>query len=1403
MARSSRHKSHRQHRDRSSREGRDRSESEDEERDSRVEEVVVASKTRVSRDSEAGKRKSSGRDLSGPGDDEFVEEHGRKRKDRGEDSGRWNGGDEDDGMVDKSLQNEEIGDLEREKTAKSTVLLVDSATKSSRRVEGSVERNEDSSGRRRPEKDSSRRESSSQHRETKEKGKERRPDEDLSRRGNSSHYRDAKERDSERRSADDSSRRESSSHYKKDGKERDKDQRSEEDMSWRESINQYKDSKDRDRERRSERDSKKIPDTGHEKYDDVANRKQSNTKEKQKDNDDSDWQIRDDLQNPELEKELEKRRRRRDGSGDKEKWIGDDRDNDDRRLFSKDEQLSSRDDRTKNGSYKDERHRDRHRGDYDRDHRRHDDKYRDEHSSRSHPRDRSESKHLREDKILEGQYKKSKLQNSDLDGSSYIDERETKFKDKRERKRVSDETEDYSDLKPRNAKEPRVDRERASSGSRKVDAQIDGNRFDHTHSDNSRRKGSPSSNPYGAKDRSRHIQRQQERGSPSGERLHVGTTSTGDHGGFSGHRSRDSEPQPSGKHKLNDDIHSSELLLESAPASQNDQTPRSDTHPSPVHSIEKSPSTSDWRSSDRNDLRSGREIQKAGQRNAASKDAKDFSLEDRAFELPSEKLIMENYSRTDTYSRELASGGQSSFQRTGHQPSHLPPPPPVRHGVDSPSVLGSYEDDVRVQSGDRKSGRYRRSADPGMARAHGNAWKATSTWPSPAANGFIPLQPPPTAFHPNVQQFPNQPLFSVRPSIDLHHSGVPYNIHDATDRFSGHVRPFGWHNPVGDSCPPHMQVWDGNNGMFPDETHVYGRSEWDQNRHMIENRGWEWKAQHGSMNVEFPAPQKESEYPAHSLGEETWVGQSGNWLPNDQTELERGQSEAIGGKQQNGTHPIKTSVDAAPKALPQKTAETSKSLSVLQSSKTSNEDTMGLCRSYISKLDISANLTCSELYEQCISLLEKRDEISEIKVFKHLQPEDNKAAAKTQNYMLNAFFPKVPETICQRAMSLYKKQIEGAKLKKPVVPLVFSADSKDSAEASDAEKVPVTENVDEGVHNQIPPDAEKIPVTEKVDDEGVCNQNHPDVEKIPVTEKVEGVYNQISPTEKSPDVGETNSVFNKTFSSDTIVASTLSACEMKEDNNASAGSEGDFIIVDANEASGVIVDGVDANEPSSVTSIIGDAANANEPSTVIGDAADANEPSGIIGDAADANEPSSVIGAAIDVDEQSSAIGGTVVADEPSGAIADTVVTDEPSGAKGDAVVTDEPSGAIGDAVNVEEPSRPVGDAVNVEEPSRPVGDAINADELSNITGEAVNANEPADILPDAVYVNEPSGTIGDGVDANELADTVPSAVVEPSGVKPDIDEPLLREGSESCEVIMQECREISNRIHDPPESTH
>ncbi|KAJ0971720.1 hypothetical protein J5N97_019679 [Dioscorea zingiberensis] len=1171
MARSSRHKSHRQHRERTSREGRDRSESEEEERDARVEEPVVASKTRVSRDLEVEKKKSSGRDLVGPGDDVFVEEHGRKRKEREEVSGRWTCGDEGDGLVGKGLQNEEIGDLEQqEKTTKTTVLLVDSASKSSRRIEGSVERNEDSLGKRQTEKDSGRRESSSQHRETKEKGKERRLDEDLCRRGSSSQYRDVKGRGSEQRSVDDSSRRESGSQYKKDGKGREKDQRSEEDLSWRDSINQYKDTKDRSRERRSERDA-----------DDVAKRKQGAPKEKQKDNDDSEWEIRDDLRNPELEKELEKRSRRRDGSRDKEKLIGDDRDNDDRRLLSKDDQLSSRDDRTKNGSYKDERHKDRHRGDYDRDHRRHDDKYRDEHSSRNHPRDRSESKQHREDKVLEGQYKKSKLQDSDLDGSPYIDERDTRFKDKRERKRAYDETEDHSDFKSRNAKEQRVDRERAASGSSKVDSQIDRSRFNDTHSDkvdshlsNCRQKGSPSSHAYGAKDRTRHISRQPEKGSPSGERLHCDTTSTGDHGSFSGVRFRDSDSLSSGKNKISDDIPSSELL-ESAAASQYDQTPRSDTHASPVHS----PTTSDWRSLDRNDL-SSHEIQKAVQRNATSKDGKDFSLEDRGCELPSGKLIMKNHSRTDTCSREPASLGQSSFQKTGPQPSHLPPPSHVRHGIDSPSVLGSYEDDTRVQSGDRKSSsRYRRSSDPGMGRVHGNAWKASSTWPSPAANGFIPLQPPPTGFHPAVQQFQNQPLFSVRPSIELHHSGVPYNIHDATERFPGHVRPFSWHNPVGDSCPPHLQVWDGSNGMFADETHLYGRTEWDQNRRMIENGGWEWKSQHGNMNVEFSAPQKESEYPTHSSVDETWVGQSGNWLPHEQAELERSPAESLGGKLQNGTHPIMNSVDTLLKTLPERKADTSKSPSVPQSSKTSNEDTMRLCCSYISKLDISANLARSELYEQCVSLLEKTDKISDHKVSKHLQFEDDKAAAKTKNYMLNAFFPRVPDVIYQRAMSLYKEQVESAKVKNPATPLACSEDTKVSAEAPDAEKIPDTGKVDEGVSS---PEA--------------------------VNDKV-------------------NPVFNQMLSGDAIEANTESACDMEEDNNESAGVEGDNALISVIEPSGIILDAVDANEPSGD---IPDHVDANEPSDIIPDHLDANKPSGIIHDHVDANEPS---GMKLDVNE--------------------------------------------------------------------------------------------------------------------------------------------------------------------------
>ncbi|KAK9274626.1 hypothetical protein L1049_021877 [Liquidambar formosana] len=151
-----------------------------------------------------------------------------------------------------------------------------------------------------------------------------------------------------------------------------------------------------------------------------------------------------------------------------------------------------------------------------------------------------------------------------------------------------------------------------------------------------------------------------------------------------------------------------------------------------------------------------------------------------------------------------------------------------------------------------------------MGRPQGNAWKGVPNWPSPVANGFIPFHngPPPVGFHPVMQQFSAPPMFGVRPSMELNHPGVPYHISDA-DRFSGHVRPFGWRNPVDDSCPPPLHGWDANNGVGGDGSHMYGRLDWDHNRTLTSGGGWEtsgdiWKGKNAGSTMELPsAYQKE------------------------------------------------------------------------------------------------------------------------------------------------------------------------------------------------------------------------------------------------------------------------------------------------------------------------------------------------------------------------------------------------------------------------------------------------------------------------------------------------------------------------------------------------------------------
>ncbi|XP_010915648.1 uncharacterized protein [Elaeis guineensis] len=991
MPRSSRHRSHREHK------YGERSDSEEDRhsrgRKERVEEQ--GSGSRVSRDRESEKQKSSS--LPQPGGGDMSVEQWRKRKNREEDlaaSGRLNGARKDDRVADLGPKGENSGLAESEKATKSKISAVASRDRSRRRPEGSAERYEDGSSKveltkRRSEKDlsreSSRRESSSQYKDAKEKGRVRGPEKDLSR-----------------------------------------------DLTRRESSSQYKNVKEKERDRGLERD-KKAHGSRHERPDDLGSWNQvaktscsEDERALKKDKELSEWQIRDDLLNVELEKELEKPRGGGDGSADRDKWQGDGRDSDDRRL-------SSRDDCPKNESYRNERHRgERHKDgryrdkyweDLDRDQRHRDDRRQGEHSSRDHASNRSDSKHHRDENwISESHYKKSKLQDSDR-GGSYGEDHSTKYKDLRGRRRSFDENDAYGDLRPQSAKES--------------DGDIDGawpDKIDSNRSNN-RPKSSPSSVVHAIKDQSRHSLRRAEPAcqdlSP-GERDHSSAATVGDLAGISGGRDGTSDSRYLEKTKTRDHISSGEYLIETAASSKFGKTRRSDGRSPSVQLMEKSQATNDRQFLYRGGTRHSNDIEDVANKGGSYKDQRDYPTDD----VKEQKLLLKNrsmddYSKTEN-SEHVPLG--PSFNRNGHfpgsLPGHLPPLPPVRHGIGSP-VLGSYEDDNISQIGDRKLiSRYRKNSDFNAGRGQGSDWKNVPTWPSPVANGFPPFQHGPmlAGFPSAMQQFPAPSLFGMRPYMDVTHA---------------HVRPFGWHN-IMESPYPQVQGWDGRTGVLGDDSHAYGRPEWDhRNRHLMDGRGWEtsagtWKVQNGNFNIEIP---QESDFSTHSLPDEGWAGQSGN-----KSSSEQAHSESTEIKQSNDAPAAKNAAEVPPETIDEKTPVPSK---------TAGDDRSRFCCNYLSKLDISVDLASPELYKQCLTLLGTKDP-GVCNISKHGCHQNNndvnKVVGKSPNNLLTSLFPTNTEAFFQRAMSLYKKQREVAKA---MFPVATAKGEKDSPEVSDADKVKV------------------------------------------------------------------------------------------------------------------------------------------------------------------------------------------------------------------------------------------------------------------------------------------------------------------------------------------------------------
>lgn len=1037
MPRSSRHKSHKQSKH-SSRDVRERSDSEE---DVKTKNGREEGSVRVSKDSSSGEKRKlasqlrDGKDLSGHGNGEASEEYvsSKRRKDRVDVAGsdRWDGGDEraDGSVVDKGMKSSR---MDSEKGSKSKV-SIDSKSKSSRRHES--ERKEDNVG-----LVAEKEESKSGKVEAKRKGEK-----DSSQK-EASQYKDAKEKEKERGS-------------EKDRKVQDSKRDSE--------------TRVRDSEVKRKRESESV-DVGVERP-------------VKKGTENTEWPLQDELRNPELEKELEKRIRRRDGSSDKDKYQ-DLRESDDRRMSSRGEHAKDvryKDERLKDGSYGDKyredvdrenRHRDgKQREDADKDKRHRDEKYRDEYTSRDRTTDKSDTKRLRdENHAAEIRRRKSRTQSNNHDGSPIYDDRSTRYKDDKGKRR-SDDKEDHSDTRPRSTKEQRTDVEKKSTSGAKIDSGTDRGRSHSRHGDvdstfgHNRRRSSPSSSSHVAKEQYRHSKHEES-------------------------RYQDSVPEERVRHSGAPEKVSVSRSMEKAIQKDDsrvlstERRPNSDAQTSPLQMTEKSPSSTsiDRRRVNRADVRQSLDVEESGP-SSVSKDAKDYSgVEGKASgQFPMETLLGDDLPQADGDNFSVSSPYAKSIHLPGNSKSL--PPPPFRTGVDSSAVSGPLEEDRS-----KSNNRYKRAGDTNMGRMQVNSWKGVPNWPSPVANGFIPFQhgPHPVGFHPMMQQFPAPPMFGVRPSMELNHAGVPYHIADA-DRFPSHGRPFGWRNPVDDSCPPSLHGWDPSNGIYGDESHMYGRLDWDHNRNLASGRGWEtsgdmWKGQNDGVSMELPSAPHKDDNSMRTPADEAWAGRSGQQqfgYEQNQPDLQVANIETI---QLNTIKEKERS--KAPETIPEKkpnNPETSK-------------DNHHLWHVYLSKLDVSADLTYPELYNQCTSLMDKeQSKAVDEDASKVLYAEEViEAKIKISNGKSStSLFAAINDSVFQRAMSLYKKQREETRT--ILLPSVPNGDEIPSTNAEDTKYIP-TSDQDIAVMPIPSPDEDKL-----VAQVSTCDQQQVEVIASSDQEKVE------------------------------------------------------------------------------------------------------------------------------------------------------------------------------------------------------------------------------------------------------------------------------------------------------------
>lgn len=387
---------------------------------------------------------------------------------------------------------------------------------------------------------------------------------------------------------------------------------------------------------------------------------------------------------------------------------------------------------------------------------------------------------------------------------------------------------------------------------------------------------------------------------------------------------------------------------------------KSDVRSSPLQLVDKSPpSSNDRRQFGRLDVRRSIDIEESTQRSGGSRDWKEYTgKEARGTREAMDILPGEEFLQGDADTSSVS----SPFTRTGHFSSGsklLPPPPVFRTGVDSPLGPGPGDDDGRGKS----SIRHRRVGDPNMGRIQGSPWRGVPSWPSPVANGFLPFPhaPPPVGFHSVMQPFPAPPMFGVRPSMDLNHPGA-YHMSEA-ERYSGPGRPMAWRSQVDESCHP-LHAWDANNAVFGDDSHMYGRSDWDHSRNLPGSRGWDssadfWKGPNRTGSMEVPTSEKEN----NSV-------RSGDEAPGSQSTPAAA----------NELNQVDQQVDSTDVTQALKNSEKNVTEDILEDitdvAKISREDEPHLCHVYLSKLDISVDLSEPDLLNKCKDLILEEQSIT-------------------------------------------------------------------------------------------------------------------------------------------------------------------------------------------------------------------------------------------------------------------------------------------------------------------------------------------------------------------------------------------------------------------------------------------